>query len=367
MILTIESYEPQLWHATLIFYAIMAFGLFVSTFLGRILPRIESLLLIFYILGFFGVLIPLVYLSPKRNASDVFGTFLNLNGWQPDGLAFFIGWITSVSSFVGADGSDHIAEEVENAATVVPFSIWFSTMLNGGFGFGIMLAILFVTPDYEAALESPTGFPFMDIFVSALGSFEGASALIIIITAINVFSTSSVMATASRVTWAFARERGLPGSKWLVKVDPKTRLPYNAIVATIVVNTILALISIGSTAAFQAFYSVEVAAYYSTFLVAACCLLYKRLATPDSEIPWGPFKLGRLGVPITVIAILYTIVITFFSFWPATNPTTAATMNYSVLIYGASGILMLGFWIFQGRKRYTGPIWEFDGEYVRKA
>lgn len=75
------------------------------------------------------------------------------------------------------DGADHIAEEIQSAATVIPFSIWFSTAANGAFGLGILLAVLFATDDFVAASSSPTGFPFMDIFTSALG-LDIASALV---------------------------------------------------------------------------------------------------------------------------------------------------------------------------------------------
>ena len=101
IILSVPDYVPQQWHGTLLFYAVMAFGIFVNTVLGRLLPRIESLTLIFYILGFFAVLIPLVYLSPHKSASDVFTVFQNAGGWNSMGLSFFVGWLTAVSSFMG--------------------------------------------------------------------------------------------------------------------------------------------------------------------------------------------------------------------------------------------------------------------------
>lgn len=101
VILTHPEYEPKLWHATLIFYAILALGLFFNGYLGRFLPRIESICLLFYIIGFFGIIIPLAYLGKRRTAREVFTTFQNLGGWDSMGLSFFIGWITSTSSFLG--------------------------------------------------------------------------------------------------------------------------------------------------------------------------------------------------------------------------------------------------------------------------
>ncbi|KAB8297776.1 hypothetical protein EYC80_001576 [Monilinia laxa] len=110
IILNFPDYDPKLWQATLIFYAIALFGAFINTFLGRLLPRIEAMMLIVYILGFIGVLIPIVYLSPHTPTEKVFKTFQNLGEWDSMSLSLFVGWITSVSSFVGNDGADHIVD-----------------------------------------------------------------------------------------------------------------------------------------------------------------------------------------------------------------------------------------------------------------
>jgi choline transport protein len=101
VILTHTEYVPELWHATLMFYAILALGMFLNGYLGRYLPRIETICLLFYILGFFGIIIPLTYLGKQRTASEVFGTFQNQGGWSSMGLSFFIGWVTSTASFLG--------------------------------------------------------------------------------------------------------------------------------------------------------------------------------------------------------------------------------------------------------------------------
>ena len=101
LILNYPSYNPQRWHGTLLFIAVLAFALIVNTYLGRVLPGIESLTLIVYILGFFAVLIPLVYLAPHKPAEEVFTTFLNLGEWPTMGLSFFVGFVTPMGSFLG--------------------------------------------------------------------------------------------------------------------------------------------------------------------------------------------------------------------------------------------------------------------------
>lgn len=95
-----------------------------------------------------------------------------------------------------------------------------TTILNGVLGFGALMAILFCVGDLEAAEESPTGYPFIEIFYAATGSAGGATAMVCVILALIFAATIGLIATASRMTWAFARDGGLPGSRWLSKACP---------------------------------------------------------------------------------------------------------------------------------------------------
>ena len=87
-------------------------------------------------------------------------------------------------------------------------------------------------------------------------------------------------------------------------------------------------------------------------------MLNKRLTTPYSDLPWGPFKLGRAGVPVTVVAIAYSVFGTSFSMWPTTVKPNAESMNYCALMFGSVMIFSLCFWLVYGRKHYTGPVLE---------
>ena len=114
-----------------------------------------------------------------------------------------------------------MAEEVKNAQVVVPWSMLTTTVLNGALGFAIVIAVLFITTDVTSALASPTGvlgYPFMQIFYDATGSKGGASVMIAIIIIMDAAGTIAFLATASRLVWAFARDRGLPGSQFVSKV-----------------------------------------------------------------------------------------------------------------------------------------------------
>ena len=108
LILTQPNYVPKNWHATLLFWAIIAFGVIITTAASWLLPKFEGLILIIHIMGFFGIMITLLTLGPHENAKDVFTTFINKGGWDSQGLSFCIGMMGTVYAFVGGDGAIHV-------------------------------------------------------------------------------------------------------------------------------------------------------------------------------------------------------------------------------------------------------------------
>ena len=101
IVLNQPSYEPQRWQGTLLFYAVILVSVIFNTLLARFLPKVEGLILITHVAGFFGILIPLVHLAPHGSASDVFTRFTNGGEWSTQGLSFCIGIVTGVYAFLG--------------------------------------------------------------------------------------------------------------------------------------------------------------------------------------------------------------------------------------------------------------------------
>lgn len=95
------DYNFERWHGTLLFWAVILIGVLVNTVMLSLLPKIESVILIIHILGFFAILIPLVYMAPHGTASDVFTVFVNGGGWKTTGLSFFVGITGNVFAFLG--------------------------------------------------------------------------------------------------------------------------------------------------------------------------------------------------------------------------------------------------------------------------
>lgn len=144
------------------------------------------------------------------------------------------------------------------------------------------------------------------------------------------------------------------------KVEPRTSLPLYCIGLSTVISLCLALINIGSTTAFNALTYLVVASFYSSFVLAATVFLHRKLTTSGTDMTYGPFQLGRAGIPIILLSLAYSVVGIFFSFWPPASKVTPVTMNWSLLVFGGVLLFSLIFWAVHGRKVYTGPIFETE-------
>lgn len=101
IVLNNPTYNPQGWQGTLLFWAAIFVAVIFNTVISSVLPQVESLILVIHVLGFFAILIPVVYLAPHGSASEVFTLFLNAGNWPTQGLSFFVGLIGLVFSLLG--------------------------------------------------------------------------------------------------------------------------------------------------------------------------------------------------------------------------------------------------------------------------
>lgn len=100
------------WQGTLISSAVVLVCVFFNTVVGSLLPKVEGSFMILHILGFFAILIPLVYYAPKATAAEVFSSataYQNVGGWPSYGTSFLVGTLGLAFSFVGADAAVHVS------------------------------------------------------------------------------------------------------------------------------------------------------------------------------------------------------------------------------------------------------------------
>ena len=98
---THPQYTPKPYQAMLLIWGVVALGVLINTQGGIFLPRFEGLILILHLLGYFGLLIPLIILSNHQPSSAVFHNFNNGGSWSSSGLSFMVGLNAAIFVFAG--------------------------------------------------------------------------------------------------------------------------------------------------------------------------------------------------------------------------------------------------------------------------
>jgi amino acid transporter len=108
------------------------------------------------------------------------------------------------------------AEEVEDASLVVPQCMWWSYLLNIFMAIIVLVTMLFCIGDLGTMITSPA--PYLDLFNNT-GSVGVALLLLIILFLLIFLAAITALATTSRETWAFSRDKGFPFSSWISRVS----------------------------------------------------------------------------------------------------------------------------------------------------
>ena len=117
------------------------------------------------------------------------------------------------------------------------------------------------------------------------------------------------------------------------QVNTKRLIPVRAIILMTFVAMLLGLVNIGSSTAFNALTSLALIGHYTSYLLPIALLVVRRFGT--KEIPFGPFTLGKWGLPINLFTIAYSGLLIVTMVFPPYQPLTAENMNYSSLIFGS--------------------------------
>ena len=145
-----------------------------------------------------------------------------------------------------------------------------------------------------------------------------------------MFCALSICCAASRATWSFARDKAIPLQSFWSKVNHNLGdVPLNAYLLSLVVQLLLALIFLGSTAAFNAFVGVAVICLGASYAMPIAI----SVANGRKDIKDAPFSLGRWGYALNVFAVLWmAFEIVLFSM-PAVIPVTQVSMSAYCIQY----------------------------------
>lgn len=366
------SYQPQNWQGTLFVFAMIAVIYYFNVYAASWMPRIQNLLLALHLVCWVIVVVVLFAMAPHNSAKVAFTEFSNDGGWARIGVSLMVGQISAIygslststirnpcsdnssNSLVGSDATAHMSEEVKDAGRYVPIAIAWGYFGNGILALIVVIGFVLALPSVPDALADKSGFPFLYVFqqIVSLAGVNGLTAIILIPV---IFSNILFNASTARQTHAFARDKGLPFSRWISNVDQRRRIPVRAIALSCIFSGLLSLINIGSPVAFNAIISLNVAALMYTYMVSISCVIYRKICCPDS-LPPRRWSLGRLGLLVNIVGLLYVLFSLFWSFWPPSPSAAARDFNWSVVIFVAFFALSLIMYMFQGRRHYVGPV-----------
>ncbi|TKA72600.1 hypothetical protein B0A55_06414 [Friedmanniomyces simplex] len=344
IILNDANYNPKLWHATLLTIAVVAFCVFVNIFVARRLPLVEGCLAILHFAGIFVVIIILWTLAPRNNAHDAFLQLNNEGGWSSDGLSFMVGLYPLTLCLLGFDSQVHMSEETESASRSLPRSIMWSTYV---------VTLIFTLGDLDDIATSATGWPFLQVFYNTTKSYAGTDVMSLLLILPLTGSVIACVATASRQIWAFARDNGVPFSATVRHIYPKSSIPLNAILISLIVCVLLTLINLGSTAALNAILALDLAALLCSYTISIGCIALKRMR--GEALPTREWSLGRWGLAINIGALIWLLHVFIFTLFPSVTPVSATGMNYGCLLFGFVVLFSTVYYIFVGRHVYISP------------
>jgi amino acid permease (GABA permease) len=330
---------------------IVAHGL-LNTF-GVSLVRLLSDVSAWWHLVGVAIIVGVLAIVPDQHKpiSEVFFEVRNETGFTFAGASVYavlIGLLMAQYTYTGYDASAHVAEETHDAARAAPRGIVLSVVVSVIAGFVLLFAITWSIQDYDAERTTELGLPPAQIFIDAAGQNLGTFLLFICVVAQFFCGMASVTAN-SRMTYAFARDGALPGSRLWKQVNPRTGTPTNSIWLCVTLSSLLVLPSLWNTTAYAAATSIAVIGLYIAYV--APVFLRRR----SDDFHPGPWNLGRWSAVVGWIAIAWVAVICVLFVLPVAGPVTAANFNYTIVAV----IVVLGgataWWFLSARKWFTGP------------
>jgi amino acid transporter len=369
-----ETWAGTLTQAFYLFLGILVVHALINIYGHRIIDVLQNVSVWWHVVGAAAVVLILVFVPEKHQSMQfVFTEHFNRSGFadgSTGGIPFWfyvlpLGFLLTQYTITGFDACAHVSEETKSASTAAARGLWQSIFYSAIGGWILLLAFLFAATDVDA-INAAGGFSGA-IFASALTPFF-FKAVIIISTIGQFFCGMSCVTSMSRMTYAFSRDRAVPGHQLWAKVN-RNRTPVYAIIGGCVAGALLTLPALytnpnlpGVPIAFYAVVSVCVIGLYLAFMIP----IYLRLRMGDRFVP-GPWTLGAKYKVMGWIAVIEIIVISIYFIMPIT-PTgvpwnegfTWLSVNYAPIAIGGALLLVGLWWVLSARKWFTGPIRNID-------
>ena len=262
----------------------------------------------------------------------------------PYALTFMLGLLQAQWTYTGYDASAHMAEETFLARMNTAWGVFLSVAVSAVVGYVALLALTNSIPPGKIAETASDPYPVLYIVRNSLRPFFANVIAVTIAGAMWLCGLASITSMA-RVCYAFARDGGLPGSYLVSRVSPKWGTP----VVAIIVTSLLVVIVTFYSATYAVVTSMSTTALYLAYVIPIL-LNYRNKRRQSGEfttLATAPWSLGRYGLAINLVSIIWVVFITLlFSIPP--NELAGLTML-------GLGILLFLYWQLSQKRRFRGP------------
>ena len=252
-------------------------------------------------------------------------------------MVFLVGLLLTIYTITGFDASAHTSEETHDAARVVPLGILRSVGWSALFGFLLICTFVLVIPDIQVAVGQGMGFfdAVLHILPDPLRVVLGIGIFFV-----NYLCALACLTSTSRMSYAFARDGGLPGSRWLKQIHPTLRTP----VASIWVSAALVVLATLYGGAFLILSTACAVMLYLSYVMPTAAGLFAEGKTWTHK---GPFDLKGFSKPLAALAVLGGLLLAFVGSVPPNE-------KVFYLVVALSLALLVAWWAGV-RKLFQGP------------
>jgi urea carboxylase system permease len=281
------------------------------------------------------------------------------------GSSYIWAWLASglmaAYVMVGFDSAGELSEETHAPRRTAPRTILRALVVSGVGGGLLIIAALMAAPSLTDGNLATVGLPW--VLTSVMGPVAGRILLVDVTIAIFV-CTLAVQTSGSRMVYSMAREKSLPFHRVLSRVSPRTGTPIATSIVVGVGAALALVVNIGDSALFTALASLCIAMLYLAYLGVTVPLLVERIrharfggALQQNDESGEPlFSLGRWGIAINVIAVVYQVVMFVNLVWPRASvyDLTGTTwwLQWSAILFIALTIVVGTAIHLRNRTRY---------------
>ncbi len=280
-----------------LFAAILLLHALINIFSSPLVARFNDISVAWHVIGVAVIIAILIFVPNTHQSADfVFTERINNSGFGDGtggGMFWFyvlpLGFLLTMYTQTGYDASAHISEETHGASEAAAKGLWRSVFWAAVFGWLVLLAITFAVQDPAAVNEG--GGTVFAIFEGALGT-GWQKAIILIATVGQLFCGMAGLTSASRMCYAFSRDRAVPGWRIWTRLNHH-RVPAYSVLFMATCSLIVTLPALigeeeGLPYAFVAVVSITVIGLYIAYVMP----VYLRWRKGDSWEP-GPGTSAR--------------------------------------------------------------------------